>query len=91
MELSLQACPAPATTTTTTATTTTTTDDDDDAQAIDPVRTPQAVWHLPNKHMAGVLFYRWDPYYHGGAHDTGYGIAGKPASEIIKNWLDGKE
>lgn len=49
--------------------------------------TPQARWQLPKGQMAGVLFYRWDPYYHGGEQDTGYGIVGKPAYKILKHWL----
>ncbi len=32
----------------------------------------------------GVLCYHWDPYYHGESKDTGYGVDGKPALEIIE-------
>lgn len=32
---------------------------------------------------AGFFCYRWDPYHRGGPQDTGYGVRGKPAHEII--------
>ena len=54
------------------------------------VRTPQAQWHLPRQDMAGVLFYRWDPYYQGGPDDTGYGVVGKPAFKVLERWLNTK-
>ena len=56
-----------------------------------PVRTPQAEWHLSEPRMAGVLFYRWDPYYHGGPEDTGYGVVGKPAFKVLKQWLNAED
>lgn len=37
--------------------------------------------------FAGVIFYTWDPY-HGGLKDTGYGVWGKPAQSILKQWLN---
>ena len=37
--------------------------------------------------LGGVVFYEWDPYHQGGDNDTGYGVRGKPALEIIKQWL----
>jgi hypothetical protein len=33
----------------------------------------------------GVHCYAWDPYHHGGATDTGYGVAGKPALAVIRD------
>ncbi|MHC4825447.1 MAG: glycoside hydrolase family 113 [Planctomycetota bacterium] len=33
----------------------------------------------------GLHCYCWDPYHHGGAADTGYGVAGKPALEVIRD------
>jgi hypothetical protein len=33
----------------------------------------------------GFHCYFWDPYHHGEATDTGYGVAGKPAQEIIRD------
>jgi len=37
--------------------------------------------------IAGVLFFKWDPYYSGGPNDTGYGVRGKPAFGLIKQWV----
>lgn len=37
--------------------------------------------------VAGAFFYAWDPYRHGGEYDTGYGIRGKPAGDLLKQWL----
>ena len=34
---------------------------------------------------AGFFGYAWSPYYHGDAWDTGYGIQGKPAYDIVRN------
>jgi hypothetical protein len=36
--------------------------------------------------FAGVMFYTWDPY-NGGLTDPGYGVWGKPAQDILRNWL----
>ncbi len=38
--------------------------------------------------FAGVFFYAWDPYHRGGDRDTGYGVRGKPALNVIKQWLE---
>ncbi len=35
----------------------------------------------------GVCFFEWDVYHEGGPDDTGYGIRGKPAYNLLKNWL----
>lgn len=37
--------------------------------------------------FAGVMFYHWDPYHHGGERDSGYGIRGKPAEGFVRGWL----
>jgi len=37
--------------------------------------------------VAGVYFYAWDPYHRGGDRDTGYGVRGKPAFNLLKQWL----
>lgn len=34
---------------------------------------------------AGFFGYCWSPYYHGDAWDTGYGIEGKPAYDVVKS------
>ncbi len=39
----------------------------------------------PESPALGVCCYLWDPYHHGGDDDTGYGVQGKPALEIIQN------
>jgi hypothetical protein len=39
----------------------------------------------PAQPVLGVCGYRWDPYHAGDEYDTGYGIRGKPAQEIIRN------
>lgn len=36
--------------------------------------------------FAGVLFYTWNPY-NGGMRDPGYGVWGKPAQDIVRQWL----
>ena len=38
----------------------------------------------PGSPVIGFNCYYWDPYHHGGAADTGYGVRGKPALEIIR-------
>lgn len=38
----------------------------------------------PASDVLGFCGYRWDPYHHGGDDDTGYGIMGKPAHEVIR-------
>ncbi len=45
----------------------------------------------PDSRCAGVLFYNWDPYHRGGPGDTGYGIRGKPAYDILTDWLHGRD
>jgi len=40
-----------------------------------------------NSRFAGVYFYCWDPYHHGGSEDTGYGIRGKPAYDLLRQWM----
>ncbi len=42
--------------------------------------------HDPTQ-LRGVFFYAWDPYHHGGEQDTGYGVRGKPALDLLKHWL----
>ncbi|NNF45113.1 MAG: hypothetical protein HKN62_19105 [Phycisphaerales bacterium] len=37
----------------------------------------------------GFCGYRWDPYHRGGARDTGYGVVGKPAYEVIAEGFRG--
>ncbi|MCI0364207.1 MAG: hypothetical protein L0Y44_11850 [Phycisphaerales bacterium] len=39
----------------------------------------------PDERAAGFFGYCWSPYYHGDDWDTGYGIEGKPAHEVVKN------
>jgi len=42
----------------------------------------------PNpRRFTGVCFFEWDVYMNGGPDDTGYGIRGKPAYELVKRWL----
>jgi hypothetical protein len=42
----------------------------------------------PNpRRFTGVCFYEWDVYMNGGPDDTGYGIRGKPAYNLVKQWL----
>lgn len=36
---------------------------------------------------AGFFGYAWSPYYHGDAWDTGYGINGKPAYEVVRRGI----
>jgi hypothetical protein len=46
-------------------------------------------WHTtisdPASRVLGLCGYRWDPYRHGDASDTGYGIVGKPSREVIRS------
>ena len=37
--------------------------------------------------LGGVFFYEWDPYHEGGSRDTGYGVRGKPALNVLQQWL----
>jgi hypothetical protein len=39
----------------------------------------------PTNDVLGFCGYRWDPYHHGEEHDTGYGIAGKPAWAVVRD------
>ncbi len=41
----------------------------------------------PDRRVAGVLFYKWDLHANTEA-DTGYGVAGKPAYQTLKRWLN---
>jgi len=41
----------------------------------------------PSPFLAGVTFYKWDPYYRGGPKDTGYGVRGKPAQDLVRELL----
>ena len=43
------------------------------------------------KKFAGVFFYEWDLYYAGGQDDTGYGVRGKPALELLKTFLSERQ
>ncbi len=38
----------------------------------------------PGSPAIGFNCYYWDPYHRGGANDTGYGVRGKPALELIR-------
>ncbi len=40
---------------------------------------------------AGVFFYEWDPVARGGASDVTYGVRGKPALDVLRGWLSGRE
>jgi hypothetical protein len=40
--------------------------------------------------IAGVYFYKWDPYFKGDYNDSGYGVLGKPAYELLKTWLQSR-
>jgi hypothetical protein len=44
--------------------------------------------HFSANGFAGVMFYAWDPY-NGGMTDSGYGIWGKPAQQLLHQWLSG--
>ena len=37
--------------------------------------------------VRGVYFYEWSPYFRGGPHDTTYGVRGKPAHGLVRDWL----
>lgn len=37
--------------------------------------------------FAGLFFYSWDPYARADDRDTGYGIKGKPAHDLLRRWL----
>ncbi len=44
--------------------------------------------HQPNPAVAaGVFFFEWDPYHQGGPGDSGYGVRGKPAFDLLRQWL----
>ena len=38
----------------------------------------------PDEPVIGVCGYRWDPYNRGGVDDTGYGLIGKPAHDVVR-------
>ena len=38
--------------------------------------------------LAGVFFYRWDPYHRGSPEDTGYGVQGKTTFDLLKSFLN---
>jgi len=40
--------------------------------------------------FVGVHFFQWDVRRHGSATDTSYGIRGKPALDLLYQWLHGK-
>ena len=42
----------------------------------------------PTNLAIGFHCYHWDPYHHGDSRDTGYGIKGKPALEIIRKGFE---
>ena len=42
----------------------------------------------PDPRLAGVLFYKWDVHQPDASRDTGYGVAGKPAYDLLANWLE---
>ncbi len=44
---------------------------------------PPAADALADPRVAGVCFYKWDIHGDGGPTDTGYGIRGKPAYEVV--------
>ena len=35
--------------------------------------------------LLGFCGYRWDPYHRGEPYDTGYGVVGKPAYEVLRS------
>ncbi|MCE9591334.1 MAG: hypothetical protein K8S99_12510 [Planctomycetes bacterium] len=41
--------------------------------------------------LAGVFFFKWDPYYNGGPDDTGYGVLGKPALPVLEQWMKSRK
>ena len=41
--------------------------------------------------LAGVMFYEWDLSARGGPTDTGYGIRGKPALQLMRDWLGSRK
>lgn len=41
----------------------------------------------PGSAVLGFCGYRWDPYHRGENDDTGYGIRGKPAHEVIRGGM----
>ena len=43
----------------------------------------------PANPVLGFHCYHWDPYHRGGRSDTGYGIQGKPAYEVVRDGLAG--
>jgi len=45
----------------------------------------------PDGPVIGFCGYRWDPYRHGDEKDTGYGIVGKPAMDVIRRGYAGLE
>lgn len=61
-----------------------------DQVVLQTVSTPAVRWELPDPRIAGALFYLWDPYQFGGPRDTGYGIRGKPAYNLVQQWLQGE-
>ncbi len=57
-----------------------------DAIGPDAASTTTDPWQGPQP--VGVFFHKWDPYHRGGPDDYGYGVAGKPAYQHLKNWLN---
>lgn len=43
--------------------------------------------HAAPSPLQGVFFYSWDPYHTGTPNDTGYGVQGKPALDLLRQWL----
>ncbi|MEE9211290.1 MAG: hypothetical protein V3U29_01425 [Phycisphaeraceae bacterium] len=56
----------------------------------DLIRPPthaHAIQPVAPTHPAGVFFYEWDVYANGPEHDTRYGVQGKPALDLLRQWL----
>lgn len=58
---------------------------------LDSAKSEAVVGHASTRGRAewftGVYFYSWDPYNRGNGHDRGYGVRGKPAQNIVGDWL----
>ena len=52
-----------------------------------PQSVPTAQGPMGDRRLEGVFFYEWDVYHKGGPRDTGYGVRGKPALDVLKTWL----
>ena len=41
----------------------------------------------PASPLMGVMFYEWDVFANGGPNDTGYGLRGRPAMDLLRGWM----